>query len=287
MTTTTPAPTLSLSDYSEEARAARPQSLLLVEVRAFLALLQRDLLIARRELLSNLLQWLMLPTFLLFILGNVLPRTGLAQAGYGVLLLPGIVAISMVTAGLLSITTPLVMDIGNEREIEDRLLAPLPVAWVALEKVLFSVMNSLVAGACVFPLAFLILGSAFQIRPDMLGVLSGLMILSAMASVSLGLALGTAEKPEQIGVFNALMITPMMSTGCVFFSWTALGSIKWFQIVTLFNPLTYAAEGLRGAMLPASYGATLDIRWVLLGLAVTTVVFLGLGIRGFIRRAVR
>ncbi len=72
----------------------------------------------------------------------------------------------------------------------------------------------------------------------------------------------------------------MMSTGCVFFSWSALSSIKWFQIVTLFNPLTYVAEGLRGAMLPPSYGAALDIRWVLLGLAVTTAVFLKPGYKG-------
>lgn len=194
---------------------------------------------------------------------------------------------TLLSAALLSVTAPLVMDIGNEREIEDRLLAPLPVAWVAVEKVLFSVLTSLVAGACVFPLAFLILGSSFQVRMDNIGVLIGLMILSALAATSLGLAFGTAVKPEQIGVFNAVVLTPIMFTGCAFFAWAALASIKWFQIVTLVNPLTYAAEGLRGAMLPAGHGSSLDIRWVLLGLTVTTVVFLSLGIRGFIRRAVR
>jgi len=248
MTTTTPAPTLSLSDYSEEARAARPQRLLFVEVRAFLAMLQRDLLVARRDLLSNLVQWLMLPTLFLFILGNVLPITGVAAAGYGAFLLPGIVAMTLLSAAILSVTVPLVMDIGDEREIEDRLLAPLPVAWVALEKVLFSVLNSLVAGACVFPLAYLILGSSFQVRMDSLGVLIGLMILSALAATSLGLAFGTAVKPEQIGVLNAVILTPIMFTGCAFFAWAALVSIQWFQIVTLFNPLTYIAEGLRGAI---------------------------------------
>lgn len=76
MTTTPPAQPLALADYSEEARAARPQRLLFVEARAFLAMLQRDLLIARRDLLSNLVQWLMLPALFLFILGTVLPMTG-------------------------------------------------------------------------------------------------------------------------------------------------------------------------------------------------------------------
>ena len=122
---------------------------------------------------------------------------------------------------------------------------------MALEKMLFSVLNSLVEGACVFPLAPLILGSSFQVRMDSLGMLIDLMILSALAATSLGLAFGTAVKPEQIGVLNAVILTPIMFTGCAFFAWAALASIQWFQIVTLFNPLTYVSEGLRGAMLPA------------------------------------
>jgi hypothetical protein len=44
----------------------------------------------------------------------------------------------------------------------------------------------------------LILSSSFQVRMDSLGVLIGLMILSALAATSLGLAFGTAVKPEQI-----------------------------------------------------------------------------------------
>src|SRR5262249_35583408 len=43
-------------------------------------------------------------------------------------------------------------------------------------------------------------------------------------------------------------------TGCTIYSWASLSSIKWFQIVTLFNPLTYAAEGLRYALVPPVHG---------------------------------
>jgi ABC-2 type transport system permease protein len=60
-------------------------------------------------------------------------------------------------------------------------------------------------------------------------------------------------------------------------------------VVVLFNPLTYSSEGLRGVMTPGLHGnalPALDMRWVLLGLAAAIVVFLSLGIRGFIRRAV-
>ena len=57
----------------------------------------------------------------------------------------------------------------------------------------------------------------------------------------------------------------------------------------LFNPLTYAAEGLRYAMVPTFHGQvipTLGIGWVILGLSVTFVIFLYLGIRTFRRRII-
>jgi ABC-2 type transport system permease protein len=38
------------------------------------------------------------------------------------------------------VTLPLVLDLGFAREIDDRLLAPLPIGLVAMEKVLFAAM---------------------------------------------------------------------------------------------------------------------------------------------------
>jgi ABC-2 type transport system permease protein len=287
MNITTPAQTTPMYDYDSAARTARSQSLFIVTSLAFLAMLRRDLVIARRDFIGNLVQWMVVPAFFLFIFGTVLPQTGAASASYGALLLPGMVAMSLLMTALLNVTLPLVIDIGNECEIEDRLLAPLPTAFVALEKVLFATLNSMVAGALVFPLAYLIMGNAYQVRTDAIGMLICIMLLAAFAGASLGLTLGTAVKPEQIGLLNSVILLPIIFTGCVYFSWSALDSIKWFQVVTLFNPLTYSAEGLRGAMTPGLALATLDIRWVLLGLAGTIIVFLSLGIKGFIRRAVR
>ena len=81
----------------------------------------------------------------------------------------------------------------------------------------------------------------------------------------------------------------LIFTGCTYYPWGRLDTIKWFQIITLFNPLTYAAEGLRYAMVPTINGhaiPTLGIGWVILGLSVTFVVFLYLGIRTFRGRVI-
>jgi ABC-2 type transport system permease protein len=84
----------------------------------------------------------------------------------------------------------------------------------------------------------------------------------------------------------SLVITPLIFTGCTYYPWASLESIRWFQYLTLANPLTYAAEGLRFAMVPAGAGAppALALGWVLLVLCGSLAVVLGTGLRLFRRR---
>ena len=54
--------------------------------------------------------------------------------------------------------------------------------------------------------------------------------------------------------------------------------------MTLFNPLTYASEGMRAALVP---GVPHIRTWVCLALlVVASAVFMATGLRGFRRRAV-
>jgi ABC-2 type transport system permease protein len=256
---------------------------------AFFAILRRDLVVTWRDLPAFLIQVLLQPLFLMFIFGKVLPSIGFASPGFGAVLLPGIVGFTIVLTALQGVTLPLVLDLGYAREIDDRLLAPMPVQLVAIEKILFAALRGLVAGAVIFPIAYWILGSGYQVRSDDLGLLIGLMVLISLAGASLGLALGTLIQPEQIGLMFAVIVTPMIFLGCTYYPWGTLSALRWFQIVTLFNPLTYASEGLRYAMVPTIHGYTLPtlaIGWVLLGLGVTVIGFLVLGMRTFYRRVV-
>lgn len=256
---------------------------------AFWAILLRDITVTGREFIAFLLQVLIQPLFFLFIFGTVLTKIGIAEKGFGALLLPGIVALTIVTTALQGVTLPLVLDLGFAREIDDRLLAPLPVSLVAIEKVLFAAIRGLIAGVVIFPMAPLILGNEFQMRSDTIGVIIVVMILTALAGAALGLTIGTLVKPEQIGLMFSLILTPLLFTGCVQYPWTTLSAIRWFQIITLFNPLTYASEGLRHAMVPSVHGHTLPtlwLGWVILGLSVTFLGFFFIGLRTFRRRVV-
>lgn len=266
-----------------------PEHRLRLAISAFLAILRRDIVVTGRDFIAFLLQVLVQPLFFLFIFGKVLPSIGLAAQGFGALLLPGIVALTALLAAMQGVTLPLVLDLGYAREIDDRLLAPLPVSWVAVEKVFFAALRGIVAGAVIFPLAAWILGSEYNVRTDRIPELIAILILIAIAGACLGLTLGTLIQPEQIGLMFSLILTPLLFTGCTYYPWSALSAIKWFQILTLFNPLTYGAEGMRFAMVPAIHGqtlTTLPMQWVLLALFATIVVFFFLGVRTFRRRVV-
>ena len=272
-----------------QTQTTRSQSRFVTAFIAFMAILRRDIVVTGREFIPFLLQVLLQPLFFLFIFGKVLPTIGYAQSGFAPILLPGIVALTVVTTALQGVTLPLVLDLGFAREIDDRLLAPLPVNLVAVEKIIFAAMRGLIAGAIIFPLAWWILGTGYQVRTDSIGTIIGIMILTAFAGASLGLFIGTTIKPEQIGLMFALILTPLIFTGCIYYPWATLDSLKWFQIITLFNPITYASEGLRFSMVPSFHGhalPTLAMGWVILGLSVTIVVFFILGVRTFNRRVI-
>ena len=256
---------------------------------ALLAIVSRDLLVIRREALVFLAQTLIQPLFLLFVFGKVLPTIGAASAGFSTLLLPGVVALTVFLTALQGPAVDLARDLGVTREIEDRLLAPLPIALVAIEKVVLAVLRGLLAGALVFPLAFWILGSGYQVRADLLGVLIGLMVLVALVGAALGLLLAVVAPIQLLPVIFALVFTPLIFTGCTYYAWASLNAIKWYQVLTLFNPLTYAAEGLRYAMIPPLHGQapqTLAIGWVVLVLCAAFALSLWGGLKLFRRRVV-
>lgn len=256
---------------------------------AVLAIVERDLLVTRREAVAFLAQTLVQPLFFLFVFGKVLTGIGAATAGFGVILLPGIVAFTCFLTPLQAVSIDLGRDLGFTREIDDRLLAPLPTTLVAVEKFALAALRGLIAGAIVFPLAYLVLGDGFHVRTDHVPVLAGMMLLTSLLGAAIGLLLGTAVPITRISLIFSLLITPLLFTGCTYYPWASLDGLRWFQVLVLFNPLTYAAEGFRYAMVPAIAGhapQTLPMGWVLLVLCGSLVVVLGAAIRLFQRRVV-
>src|SRR5437868_7205752 len=131
--------------------------------KTFFALLQRDAHVARRNVIPLLLQTFLQPMMFVFIFGRVMVSSGYMPAAYKSLLLPGIMAISMVFTGVWAVAMPLISEFQFTREIEDRLLAPIDISWVAIEKVLAGLIQAIVAGLVVIPLAWIILRPGLEL----------------------------------------------------------------------------------------------------------------------------
>src|SRR6184192_97428 len=129
-------------------------------------MLARDAHVARRNAIQLTLQTFLQPLLFVFIFGRVMVGSGYLPPQYKSLLLPGIIAISMVFTGIWAVAMPLIAEFQWTREIEDRLLAPIYIYWIAIEKVIAGMLQALVSGLVVIPLAWLVLGRGVGIQME-------------------------------------------------------------------------------------------------------------------------
>src|SRR5436853_7548192 len=101
--------------------------------RTFFAMLGRDAHVARRNFMVLTMQTFLQPLMFVFIFGRVMVRSGYMPEAYKSLLLPGIMAISMVFTGVWAVAMPLIAEFQWSREVEDRLLALMEVSSVPIQ----------------------------------------------------------------------------------------------------------------------------------------------------------
>ena len=251
--------------------------------KTFWALFARDAHVARRNFVPLLLQTFLQPMMFVFIFGRVMVRSGYMPASYKSLLLPGIMAISMIFTGVWAVAMPLIGEFQFTHEIEDRLLAPIDNSWLAIEKVLFGAAQAVVAGLAVIPAAWLLLRPVELNLPSPL-MFAGVTLLVALLSASGGLALGCSISQTQIGLMFSMVLTPMIFFGCTYYPWSALANFPILQKIVLVNPLVYASEGLRGTLVPQF--PHLPILAVFAALLIFDAFFLMFGLRQFRKKAV-
>ena len=262
---------------------AEPWNERATEWRAFRAVLRRDLYVTGRELPAFLAQVILQPLFLLFVFGKVLTSLGYARHDYADLLFPGLLALTSVLTALQTLAFPLVAEFGWTKEIEDRLMAPMPTSFVAAEKVLFALLRSLAATLIMLPIGVLILGSIPWRWSGFPLFLAGL-LLGALVGAGFGLLMGTLVQPQRINLLFSLVFTPLLFTGCSQYPWPSLERLRWFQVVTAANPMTYVSEAERAALVPnVPHLAPWICVLVLVG---SVAALMWAGTRAFYRRAI-
>lgn len=252
-------------------------------LRSFGSVLRRDLVVIGKEPVTFLAQVLLQPVFFLFVFGKLLTGLGYINGTYASLLFPGLVALSATVTAIQAASFPLVADFSWTKEIEDRLMAPLPLWAVAAEKGIFASLQALVAAAVMFPIGIGVLGSV-PFRVAGLGLLVSVLLLGSLVGACIGMTIGTFAPTTKINLVYALVFTPLLFTGATQYPWPSLAYLRWFQVLTAANPITYVSEGMRAALVPSIPHIP---GWIcLLALVGSLVIFSTLGMIGFRRRAI-
>ena len=276
--------TTATRDLPRHASTASHGERIVAPSKVFLALLRRDVTVARKELPFFLVRTIMQPLLFIIVFGALLPRMGFVGAAYRTALLPGILAISLTMSAIQAVALPMMQDFGWTKEIEDRLLAPVPTRVVAAEKIVAAVIQALIAAIVVLPIARFIMGPIPNLSFTNSWAIVLIALLGATAFSSLGMWLGTAISPQQIGLMFSVIVAPMIFFGCAYYPWRGLDKLPVVKYLVLLNPLVYVAEGLRGVMTP-------DTPHMSLGVVIVALILLAgagwmLGMRSFYKRAI-
>ena len=237
------------TSFAIQLRPARQAAL-----SAFGALLLRDLRVLVKNFGQFAVRTIMQPLLLVFVFTYVFPKIGegiggssRAQAEFSTLLMAGVVATTMVFQGVQAVALPLVQEFGYTREIEDRVMAPLPLWMVAAEKIASGAVQGLLAAAVVFPLAIFVPATPVHLTFRW-GYLLTLTPLASVVGASLGLVMGTRVDPRQVPLLFSIVIIPMTVLGAIYYPWSRLTPIAWLKWFVLINPLVYMSEGFRVAL---------------------------------------
>jgi ABC-2 type transport system permease protein len=223
---------------------------------SFAALIARDLRVLMHMPSTFLLRTVLNPLMFVFVFTYLYPHIGAARFGQiagqslATVALPGLVASAIFFQGLTAVALPLSMEFGATREIEDRVMAPVPYALAAAAKVCFSALQSLLAAAIVFPLVYLIPATPIHIQIASWSTLVLAAVMGSLLAGFLGLLLGTVVEIRKISIVFAVAVVPLTFLGCVYYPWASLHAVRWVQIVVLANPLVYLSEALRAALTP-------------------------------------
>jgi ABC-2 type transport system permease protein len=262
---------------------------------AFSALLLRDLTVLKKNIGVFIARTLIQPFLLVFVFLYVFPQIGEGVgagapgglSAFATILVAGIVGLSIMFQGIQAVALPLANEFGYTKEIEDRVLAPLPVSMVAIGKVVAGAIQGLIAAVIVFPIAAVVHAKGVEPNLSVHWVQLLTMIpLSCIMTSALGLVLGTRISPRNIGLMFGFIVLPLTFLGGTYYPWTSLSAVKigafpWLQALVLLNPLIYVTEGFRSALTTAPHMQLYIIYPVLIAFS---VLFIWAGIKGFYGR---
>ena len=127
------------------------------------------------------------------------------------------------------------------------------------------------------------MGSGVALSSDHIALFIVLALLVSLLASAIGLTLGCSVGQQHIGLMFSLVFAPMIFFGCTYYPWEALRKFPILSRAVLVNPVVYASEGFRSALVPQF--AHLPAERLLIGLVLFNILFITVGLRQFRRKA--
>lgn len=280
---------MSIADPAIPTTRAAPRSPRWAAWAAFRAMVAHDLTVLNNNLKRFVPNATVQPLLLVFVFTYLFPSVGQTIGGeaggerFSTTLLPGVLAQSILFVGIFTVGMNLILELDAD-ELEDRVLAPAPIATTALAKIVAGALQAFVAALIVFPVAAFLPATGIHLSANW-PVFATIMPLACITAASLGLAMGVSFAPRSGPWLFSVVALPLAFFGAVFYTWDALDPTPVIKYAVLVNPLVYMSEGSRAATVAGI--PHMPLVAVYIALVAFTFVFTIIGLRGFRKRVLR
>jgi len=185
----------------------------------------------------------------LFVSGHVLQAFGMSQDFGAFQFCAMLSAVGLFNLYGNAIT--MVSDIEGDRSVDYYFSLPTTAITVLASNVFYYTCIGFITGVFLFPLAKLILGTQLAFaQVSWLSVLFFMLLTNLLFATTTILIASLVPSMDKFDVVWVRFIFPLWFLGGFQFSWQAIYSKSpWLAYVILLNPITYATEGMRAAML--------------------------------------
>ncbi len=196
----------------------------------------------RARLVAGLAQ----PLLYLFVLGAGIGSSmggNMAGGSYKPFIFPGVLGLSQLfTATFAAITIVFDRQIGFFKAV---LVSPVPRPAIALGKIVAGALQAYLQGLVVLPFAWL---AGVPLSPGSVLALLGAMALASVTFSALGVAVAARFTSTTVFpiVSNAVLLPMFFLSGALY---PLRGAPQWMQIAAHFDPVAYAVDLMRGALL--------------------------------------
>ena len=217
--------------------------------RICFALLRRDAKVLRTRLWGIFFDNCMILAVNIFVFGYMLPRMGMAKELIGPIFIGAVFMIFLQSA--FSWAGKFVADIKFNRFIDYQLGLPLTIHWLLAEYVAQFVLEVAIITLPVLLIGVLLLGSKFTIVSTSWTLFFLMYFLSLLFFATLSLLFGLVCEHDWFWSNDwTRVLDPLFLFGAIFVTWRPVYAFSHcWGILFLCNPVTYAVEGLRAALI--------------------------------------